>query len=155
MQPKEVFHKFKRRFSNEEKKRPKNKSLEINDAEYCLIIADVELQRDFREFLNSTGLPDLLGYFDFVLSCGHLRHISSYEDLTLAVDSLYQRYMRSYATEKIQMNDFGAIKRRVESDLGSRTITPFIFDAAMVEAYRKLKQPLARFMRPYLANHLC
>lgn len=153
MQPKEVFTKFKRRFSNEEKKRPKNHGIDINDAEYCLIISDVELQRDFREYLNSTGLPDLLGYFDFVLSCQHLRHIASYDDLTVAVDALYQRYMRSYATEKIQLDDFGAIKRRVECDLGNRTITPFIFDAAMVEAYRKLKQPLARFMRPYLADH--
>ena len=152
MQPREVFTKFKRRFSAEEK-RSKKRSTQITDPEYLLIVADAELQRDFREFLISTGVPDLLGYFDFVLSCHMLRHVENHEELLTKAKVIYQRYMRSYATEKIQLDDFGASKRQVECDLDNKQpISPFIFDSAALQAYRKLKQPLVHFMRPLL-NH--
>ena len=145
MQPKEVFSKFKRRFSAEKKRTTFD---QLVDHKYHFIVADSELQRDFREFLNSTGVPDLAVYLDFLVSTEAFRKVQNYQDLQHFAVDIYQKYLRSYATEKIQLDDFGSTKSKVEAALVSK-VTPSMFDSASVLAYEKLKTVLSIFLEPY------
>ena len=145
MQPKEVFSKFKRRFSAEKKRTTFD---QLVDHKYHFIVADSELQRDFREFLNSTGVPDLAVYLDFLVSTEAFRKVQNYQDLQHFAVEIYQKYLRSYATEKIQLDDFGSTKSKVEAALVSK-VTPSMFDSASLLAYEKLKTVLSIFLEPY------
>ena len=72
-----------------------------------ILLSDGDLTRDFREFLQIIGLPDLIAYVNFVLSVLSLQNEQKENSEKNAdinkeeVVEIYTRYLKPYAHERL------------------------------------------------------
>ena len=118
---------------------------------FTQFLASNEDQRDFREFLDIIGLPDLNSYVDFIIQVDALRrsemptHESFEEVKREKCLVIYHRHIRSYATEKVNLD--WTIRTKIESKLKSKTssLDVHLFDTALQLSAQKLYKFLCHF----------
>ena len=103
-----------------------------------------EDQRDFREFLEIIGLPDLTSYVDFIIQ------VHSFRSPTLCEAEsaekcliIYHRHVRSYATEKVNLD--WQIKTKIEMKIQNQSFDSTLFDNALQTSAQKISKFLCHF----------
>ena len=112
--------------------------------EFNILLQSEAAQRDFREFLVSQGVPDLCAYVDFSVAAYALRH----QDGPIRereIRRLYDAHIRTRAYEKIDLNDFGIAKKKIEEKIKKGSFTPDIFDTAVQQCAYRLTNALEVF----------
>jgi len=100
-----------------------------------------EDQRDFREFLEIIGMPDLNKYVEFLLKVQELeRAEGKVEEKIVAI---YNQYLRPYAPEKLQMD--WATKAKVDTRIRCKPLDRHIFDEAAAKCAAKIQKTLFHF----------
>lgn len=127
-----------------------NQNEEILSTMFRNFLSNGDDQRDFREFLEIVGLPDLNCYVDFMIQVHSLKNlentpcdsdpISEKREKCLII---YHRYIRSYATEKVILD--WPTKAKIETKIQSQNFDQALFDKALVSSAAKLEKLLAHF----------
>ena len=105
------------------------------------LLASFDDQRDFREFLDVIGLPDLNSYVDFVIQVHELKAgVSDRREMCLVI---YHRHIRSYANEKVLLD--WPIKTRIETQIQAEVYDERLFDHALLLCIEKLDKLLKHF----------
>ena len=104
-----------------------------------------EDQRDFREFLENIGLPDHQSYVEFIIRVRNLDQIDDKNDRDVEIYRLYDRYLKPFATEKLQID--WATKAKIETRIKNKPISVRIFDEAAVISFAKIHFSLLHFYK--------
>ena len=112
--------------------------------EFNILLQSEAAQRDFREFLVSQGVPDLCAYVDFSVNAYALRHLDG-PSREREIRRLYDAHIRTRAYEKIDLNDFGIAKKKIEEKIKKGHFTPDIFDTAVQQCAYRLTNALEVF----------
>ncbi len=105
-----------------------------------------EDQRDFREFLEIIGMPDLNKYVEFLLKVQELERaevgtrVGTNEEKIVGI---YNQYLRPYAPEKLQMD--WATKAKVDTRIRCKPLNRHIFDEAAAKCAAKIQKTLFHF----------
>ena len=112
--------------------------------EFNVLLKSDECQRDFREFLVSSGVPDLCAYVNFSVQAYALRHLDG-PIREREIRRLYDAHIRTRANEKIDLNDFGMAKKKIEAKIKKGSFTSDIFDTAVQQCAHRLTHALQYF----------
>lgn len=124
-----------------------NQNEEILSTMFRNFLSNGDDQRDFREFLEIVGLPDLNCYVDFMIQVHSLKNLENNSDPISEKREkclvIYHRYIRSYATEKVILD--WPTKAKIETKIQSQNFDQALFDKALVSSAAKLEKLLAHF----------
>ena len=112
--------------------------------EFNILLQSEAAQRDFREFLVSSGVPDLCAYVNFSVQAYALRHLDG-PIREREIRRLYDAHIRTRANEKIDLNDFGMAKKKIEEKIKKGSFTSDIFDTAVQQCAHRLTNALQYF----------
>ena len=112
--------------------------------EFNILLQSEAAQRDFREFLVSSGVPDLCAYVNFCVQAYALRHLDG-PIREREIRRLYDAHIRTRANEKIDLNDFGMAKKKIEEKIKKGSFTSDIFDTAVQQCAHRLTHALQYF----------
>ena len=131
-----------------EEKWPKKDENYYFEFQFLYLLKNPDEQRDFREFLVSLGMPDLCAYVNFSARCFALQTdwLEAVDILRPIYEEIYETYIRRYANEKIDFDDFGKTKDRIEQNIRDCNFSPFIFKNAVWKCSKKLSGPLKIFL---------
>ena len=115
-----------------------------------ILLSDGDLTRDFREFLQIIGLPDLIAYVNFVLSVLSLQteqtESEKQSEITKEeVVGIYTRYLKPYAHERLDIDWIARTK--VERRINSGLLIPEIFNEALQLASARFVTKLSKFLQ--------
>ncbi|CBY41519.1 unnamed protein product [Oikopleura dioica] len=116
-----------------------------------ILLFDSDLTRDFREFLQIIGLPDLIAYVNFVLSVLSLQNEQKENSEKNAeinkeeVVEIYTRYLKPYAQERLDIDWMARTK--VERRLKSGLVIPEIFNESLQLACSRFVAKLSKFLQ--------
>ena len=116
-----------------------------------ILLSDSDLTRDFREFLQIIGLPDLIAYVNFVLSVLSLQNEQKENSEKNAdinkeeVVEIYTRYLKPYAHERLDIDWMARTK--VERRLKSGLVIPEIFNESLQLACARFVAKLSKFLQ--------
>ena len=144
----EVFHIQKKNLSkNSSRKSSRRGSFQADVPEvhfpihFNQLLSSFDDQRDFREFLDVVGLPDLNSYVDFVIQVHALKNSGT--DRREMCLIIYHRHIRSYANEKVLLD--WPTKTRIESQIQAEIYDDRLFDHALLLCIEKLEKFLVHF----------
>ena len=109
---------------------------------FTRLLASFDDQRDFREFLDVVGLPDLNSYVDFVIQVHALKNSGQEHRREMAL-IIYHRHIRSYANEKVLLD--WPTKTRIESQIQAEVYDDHLFDHALTMCIEKLEKLVVHF----------
>ena len=113
-------------------------------AMFSQFLESTEDQRDFREFLEIIGLPDLTSYVDFIIQVHSLHNPSVCEaEFIEKCLIIYHRHVRSYATEKVNLD--WQIKTKIEMKIQNQSFDSTLFDNAFQTSAQKILKFLTHF----------
>ena len=102
-----------------------------------------EDQRDFREFLENIGLPDHQSYIEFIIRVRNLDKIEIKTELEIEIFEIYQRFLKPFATEKLQID--WATKAKIDTYMKNKPISVHIFNDAALISTAKIHFALLHF----------
>lgn len=117
-----------------------------------ILLLDGDLTRDFREFLQIIGLPDLIAYVNFVLRVLSLQKNEQKENRNDQAEinkeevvEIYTRYLKPYAHERLDIDWMARTK--VERRLKSGLVIPEIFNESLQLASARFVAKLSKFLQ--------
>ena len=102
------------------------------------LYSDKKLQRDFREFLTSAGVPDKLVYVDFIEACGELQTLHG-DQLRSEIQRIFNHHIRTFAADKIFFDDMGTLKSELENQLTKMDFDADFYSKAVEQCFEKVR----------------
>jgi hypothetical protein len=149
---------FQRAIASFQQRRRKSREQRLDAVvlpkEVEILLRDGDLTRDFREFLQIIGLPDLIAYVNFVLRVLSLQKIEQKESRNEEnhaeinkeeVVEIYTRYLKPYAHERLDIDWMARTK--VERRLKSGLVIPEIFNESLQLASARFVAKLSKFLQ--------
>ena len=143
-----VKHKMLRRFSDPKtKKQTKTCPKSAFSDDFRLLLNCQALQRDFRQFLIAENRPELTLYVDFPAKCHRLRALADCPvELQAEVLNIHYTHLRTRANDKLILEDFGLVKKKVELKIVQEKYDFDIFDEAVALCAQKIAYALDIYM---------
>ena len=123
----------------------KNKKMHPYEEYLKTFLTSSDDQRDFREFLEIIGLPDLITYVDFIIQVEVFKNCETAEDSRNQGFVIYRRFIRNYSNEKLTLE--WPIKIRIEKKIQTKCFDRSIFDIAMEKSLEKLAKCMSHFYK--------
>ena len=133
---------IRRSFSTNSVNSSRRSSIQDSDCNEPInrLLTDLTLQRDFREFLDSSVyMPEMTVYVDFISTCGQMRTLSG-GPLRLEIERIYHHHIRAFATDKIFFDDLGALRLELEIKLARAVFDGAFYNKAIDFCLAKLRR---------------
>jgi hypothetical protein len=126
------------------KKSQKSQNAKINPCQENVnrLFQSKDDQRDFREFLEIIGMPDMNSYVEFIIKVNELLE-AKFENNDNTILAIYDHYLRPYANEKIQID--WATSTKIETNIKHKPLSVNIFNDAALFCAKKLQKTLCHF----------
>ena len=139
-----LLAKLKRKLSNTSANSTgSDSSLKSLDATVLTLTTEPDSKRDFCEFLNGVGLPDLIKYVDFIDACHQLNYMDD-KQLRDSINYIYNRHIRKYAPDKIFFEL--ALVFEIETKLTKEDFTSEFYLKATQHCIQKIEKPFNLFV---------